>query len=218
MQSNTVKTILVGVGILVAVIIGLGAYVAYLTFAPTATDDTADIAMLVEDIVVIDPPLPLPDGTLVNERGETVNISDFAGEPILITFGFTHCPDVCPITLGEMRNIHAGLNNLADDINFIFVSVDGERDTPQVLDNYLTTLRVNEFVTALTGTQEDISEFVMPYGVEFIFGERDALGNYNVEHTAGMFLLNAEGEWVRRYRYNTPSGRIVNDLQDFLQG
>lgn len=217
MRKNRInQAVFAAIGVLVIAIVVILAYIAYLMLGD-AKQNRLDFALESDGVMVIEPPIALPDYTLTDENGEPVALSALDGQPTLLTFGFTHCPDVCPITLGEMRQIHEGLGDLADDLDFVFISVDGERDTPQVLDTYLTTLRVNDFVLGMTGTEAELREFAIPYGVEFIYGEPDALGNYTVEHTAGMFLLDGERNWVRRYRYGTPSGRIVTDLREFLQ-
>src|SRR5690606_25719763 len=114
-------------------------------------------------------------------------------------------------------NIREELGNLADDIDYVFVSIDGERDTPEVLNTYLTTLRVNDFIVGMTGTEAELREFTRPLGVEFIYNEPDRFGNYTVDHTAGTFLLDANQNWVRRYRYGIQSSLIAEDIRAFMQ-
>ena len=204
------------IGSLVAVIVIVAIYIAYLVFSTPDTVYAPEFALDDDGITDITPPLTIPDFTLTDENNTSISLSDLSGKPTLITFGFTHCPDVCPITLGEMRTIHEELGTIADDINYIFVSVDGERDTPEVLDTYFTTLRVNDFMRAMTGSEEELRAFTEPFGVEFIYNEADRFGNYTVDHTAGIFLLDAEQNWVRRYRYGIQNYLIVDDIQAFL--
>lgn len=202
------------VGFLVITILIVMLYIAYIAADSFALFEEPEA---LNPITRIEPPLDMPDFTLTNQQGESINLSDLRGKPVLLTFGFTHCLDVCPITLGEMRKIHNDLDNLGDDLHFVFVSVDGERDTPEVLSNYFTTLRVDSFIIGMTGTENAVREMGIPYGLDFRYDEADALGNYTVEHTAGMFLLNSEGQWIRRYTYGMESDDIVTDLRDVIQ-
>lgn len=204
------------VGSLIAIITVVIVYIAYLLLSTPKTVTAPDYLLDDNGITIIEPPLAISDFTLTDENSLPINLSNLAGQATLITFGFTHCPDVCPITLGEMRKIHENLGNLAETINFVFVSVDGERDTPEVLSTYFRTLRVDDFVIGMTGTETDLREFAEPFGVEFIYNEQDRFGNYTVDHTAGMFLLDAEQNWVRRYRYGIQSDSISDNIQAFL--
>lgn len=205
------------IGSLVAVIVIIIAYIAFLLLSPTETPSDESSIIDNDPITVVEPPLPVPDFTLTDTNSDALSLSDLTTQPTLITFGFTHCPDICPLTLGEMRNIHTYLEDMSNDINYVFVSVDGERDTPQVLATYLTTLRVDDFVIGLTGNEADIREMGMPYGLEFIYREPDRFDNYNVDHTAGMFLVDAEQNWIRRYRFGTAYSLIGSDIRDILE-
>ena len=214
------RWLVVLIGSLVGAIGLVAIYIGYLLIsAPTVS--TPSTVILTPDsayngITRIDPPLELPDFTLTNQDNEPINLSDLTGKLTLITFGFTHCPDVCPITLGEIRTIHAGLDTQADDINFVFISVDGERDTPNVLRDYFELLSVNDFVVGMTGTPDIVREIGTDYGVEFIYNPADEQGNYSVDHTAGMFLLDAEGNWIRRYAYATAAPLLIDDIEAVL--
>jgi protein SCO1 len=199
-------------GFFITMIVIVLAYIAYLMMdAPNANPGDN----VLNPITVIEPPLPVPDFSLTNQQGENISLSDLRGKAVLLTFGFIHCPDVCPITLSEMRMIHEQMGS--DAINYVFITVDGERDTPEVLATYFTTMRVDSFMIGMTGTEAELRQMGLPYGLDFRYGEADALGNYTVEHTAGMFLLNNEGEWIRRYTYGMEREDIVADLRAVLQ-
>lgn len=206
------RSLFIIISIFLIIILGLLAYIAYLSLNP-ASPETIDTS----PISILEPPIPMPDFTLTNQAGENVKLSDLRGKAVLLTFGFTHCPDVCPITLGEMRSIHADLGEMSENLHFVFVTVDGSRDTPEVLTDYFATLRVDGFMIGMTGTEQAIREMGIPYGLDFRYSEADALGNYTVEHTAGMFLLNTEGEWIRRYTYGMKNEDITADLRQVLQ-
>ena len=205
------------VGTLTGAIVLVAVYIAYLLFTtPQPTPLIITPQAVLNGITVIEPPLPMSDFMLNDQQNEPIQLSDLAGKPTLLTFGFTHCPDVCPITLGEMRNIHEALGANADALNFVFISVDGERDTPDILRDYFELLHVDSFLVGMTGTPEAVRELSAEYGVEFIYNEADENGNYDVSHTAGMFLLDANQNWIRRYTYGTLAQVITADIEPLL--
>jgi protein SCO1/2 len=192
-------------------------YIAYLLFTtPQPTPLIITPEAMSNGITAIEPPLLMSDFTLTDQHNEPIQLSNLDGKPTLLTFGFTHCPDVCPITLGEMRNIHELLGANADNLNFVFISVDGERDTPDILRDYFELLHVDSFLVGMTGTPEAVRELGTEYGVEFFYGETDENGNYDVSHTAGMFLLDTNQNWIRRYTYGTLAQVIAADIEPLL--
>jgi len=205
------------VGSITGAIVLVAIYIAYLLLStPQQTPLIITSEAISDGITEIEPPLPMSDFTLTDQQNEPIQLSDLAGKPTLLTLGFTHCPDVCPITLGEMRNIHELLGGNADNLNFVFISVDGERDTPDILRDYFELLRVDNFLVGMTGTPEAVRELSAEYGVEFIYNEADENDNYDVSHTAGMFLLDANQNWIRRYTYGTLAQVIATDIEQIL--
>ncbi|MEO1289251.1 MAG: SCO family protein [Chloroflexota bacterium] len=204
------------ISILSTMIVILLGYIAYLQFAPVNTSDVPAYLLDDDGITPIEPPLPIPNATLTDQSNQQIDIASLDKPYTLLTFGFTHCPDICPITLGEYRRIYDDLGTNADEVNFVFVSVDGDRDTPLILATYFETLRVDNFVIGLTGTENEIAFLTNPLGVEFIKHEPDQFGNYNVDHTAGMFLLDADGNWIRRYRYGIRADIIADDIRALI--
>lgn len=166
-------------------------------------------------VEVIDPPRPMPDFTLTNQQGEATSLSDLQGQPTLITFGFTNCPDICPLTLNEWRGIRADLGDTGAAVNYVFVSVDGQRDTPEALQRYFAVRDVPDFV-GLTGPETEVRRIMVDYGATFETGPADANGRYNVDHTAASFLLDADGRWIRTYVFGTEPDVIVQDLQQMM--
>jgi protein SCO1 len=170
---------------------------------------------------VIDPPRPMPDFTLTNQQNDAVSLSDLRGKPTLITFGFTNCPDVCPLTLYEWRQISAELDTsttaATDAINFVFISVDGERDTPEALQRYFAVRGVEEFV-GLTGPEDQLRRVVVDYGATFVYNEPDENGRYSVDHTPSYFLLDEQGRWIKTYAFGTLKQVIVDDLREITEG
>jgi protein SCO1/2 len=204
--------------LIVSLLCAITVVVAYIGYLLLTTPIDAIPSIDSGGISVINPPLPIADFTLTNQDNEDITLSDLAGKPTLITFGFTHCPDICPYTIGEFRTIHREFGTLSNDINFVFISVDGERDTPEVLKNYFELLQVDSFLIGMTASPRVVRERTKDFGVDFISSEIDSNGNYDVQHTAGMFLLDSDGDWIRRYSYGTAATLIVDDIQDFLAG
>ena len=166
--------------------------------------------------IAIDPPIALPDFKLVSSENKPAGLSDWRGQFILLTFGFTHCPDVCPLTLDEFQRIQSQLGRLADDVQFVFISVDGARDSPAALREYFMFRGYDEII-ALTGSEEDVRALGAPLGMNFEVVEGASHGGYMVNHSAGSYLLDQHGRWITRYHFGVPPAAIAADLRRLLQ-
>lgn len=216
MQKNkNNQWLFVTIGFILLAIIFVLIYIGYLMLS--APEDELDILSSSDGVTVIEPAKAIDNFSMTKQDGETIALSDLGDKYALISFGFTHCPDVCPTTLGDMRSIHERLDALADDIHFVFISVDGERDTPEVLSEYFQTLQVDSFMIGMTGTETEARHAGVGFGIDFILHEPDEFGNYQVDHTAGMFLVDKDSRWLRRYTFGTAISRIVEDLQELIQ-
>ena len=135
---------------------------------------------------------------LVDEDGETFTHRDIEGRPYAIFFGFTHCPEICPTTLAEMDGWVRQLGEKADGMEFLFVTVDPERDTPELLKSYISSF--DPRITALSGTPENIETMVEHYKV---YAKRVPLedGGYTMDHTASIFLINGQGGFAGTIAY-----------------
>jgi protein SCO1/2 len=133
------------------------------------------------------------DFSLVDQRGEPVSEAIFRGKPSVTLFGFTHCPDVCPTGLMQMGSWAEELGDDADKLRFVFVTVDPERDTPEVMSDYVSAF--SERIIAITGAPDAVHEMVKDYK---IFSRKVPLdgGDYSVDHTASMILQDANGNFV----------------------
>lgn len=133
---------------------------------------------------------------LVDENGETVRDTDFAGQYRLIYFGYTFCPDVCPLDmqkLGQgMRALEAVNPSLAARVQPIFISVDPARDTPAALREF--TDNFHPRLLGLTGPQEIIDQVTQRYGVYYQLGDDDGSGRYLVDHSNNTVLFGPAGE------------------------
>lgn len=155
------------------------------------------------------------DYQLVSHDGETVGDEVFVGQPSMVFFGFTHCPDVCPTTLADMQHWFAELGADADDLQAFFVSVDPERDTPEILGQYVGW--AGERVTGLTGEPDEVEKAMQAWSV---FAERVPLegGDYTMNHTASVFLVDAEGGFFGTIAYGEASQTAVGKLRRLLEG
>lgn len=212
-KNRTNQSLFLIVGLVVVAIALVLMYIVYLMLTNSIAENNAVSGTGSDGVMVINPPQAIPDFTLTNQAGEAIQLSSLKADFTLMNFGYTHCPDVCPATITDMRSIRENLGTDADKFDFVFVSVDGKRDTPQVLSGFFQTLRVDSFMIGMTGTEDDVRAAVKPFGVDFILNKPDKSGEYSVDHTAGMFLLNKNKEWIRRYSFGTTTQRIAEDLQ-----
>ncbi|MFP4560347.1 MAG: SCO family protein [Thiohalorhabdus sp.] len=131
--------------------------------------------------------------TMTDHQGATVHGADYRGKVTLVYFGFTHCPDVCPATLANVRQALARLGEeQADRVRVLFVTVDPERDTREALRSYVRAFGP-QFV-GLRGGREQLDAFTKRYRVAYGYGEPDAHGSYDVSHSTGLFVFGPEGE------------------------
>jgi protein SCO1/2 len=153
--------------------------------------------------------------TLVDQHGKTVTDQDFRGRYMLVFFGFTHCPDICP---AELQVISAALEELgpkAEEVVPIFVTLDPERDTPEVMADYVKNFG-SRFV-GLTGSPEAIAEAAKAYRVAYSkFQEGQTKDDYSIDHSALVYLMSKDGEYVTHFAYGTPVAKITETLRRYL--
>lgn len=164
---------------------------------------------------VLDPPRPAPEFTLIDQRGDTFRLSDHRGDVVVLFFGYTTCPDVCPGTLAQYRNVKALLGEDADRVEFVFVTVDPERDSKERLAEYIA-LFDPEFY-GLWETRERLEEVWRMYGV---YVERvdtpDSSAGYLVNHSAVSYVIDPRGNLRLAHLYGTPNDQVVHDLKLLL--
>ena len=128
---------------------------------------------------------------LVDTQGRAVSRDDLLGRPHAIFFGYTHCPDVCPTTLWEMTQHLRELGEDGDKLRVVFVTVDPERDTQQVMQQYLSAF--DKRILGLTGSREAVDEAVKAYRAFYKVHPPDEDGDVLVDHTADVYLFDAKG-------------------------
>lgn len=150
---------------------------------------------------------------LVDQDGQQVDQTIFAGHPSVLFFGFTHCPEVCPTTMAEMASWFEALGDEGSALRAYFVTVDPERDTPSVLGDYVSW--VSDRITGLTGTPEDVARIARSWGV---FYEKVPLedGGYTMDHTASVFLLDANGEFEGTIAYGEAQATALDKLRNLI--
>lgn len=190
----------IALGIL-AVILGLAAGIYF--FRPHTFHGT-----------VIQSPETSYDFTLTSAKGD-VSLSDFRGKLVLIYFGYTFCPDICPATLANVGQSLRELGAKADDVQLIMISLDPERDTPEKLAEYVTHFHPS-FI-GVTGTQDELAKIASLYG---IFYEKTAGTDntgYLLNHTATLLVIDREGYLKLVFPFGVTVPEIVDDLKYMLR-
>lgn len=163
----------------------------------------------------IDPPRPLTDFTLTTHTYESLSLSDLRGRVVVLYFGYTFCPDVCPATLADFVHVKRDLGDAARNVAFVFVSVDTERDTPEVLARYMPSFD-SSFI-GLQGDERTLRRISSDYG---LFYERRKIAGtsaeYLVDHTAATYLIDTEGRLNVIYPFGTPPETISADIRNLL--
>ena len=150
----------------------------------------------------------MPRYLLMDVQGRAVTHEDFRGRLQLVTFGFISCPDVCPTTLLEVKHVLEGLGPLASRVQAIFVTIDPERDTREVLREY--TAAFDPRILGLTGSAELVRRAAESFRVQYekVSEPGAAPDSYTMNHTAGMVLLDGRGQYLARFPYAMPASQI----------
>jgi protein SCO1/2 len=144
------------------------------------------------DRVYVNPaPAPVADFTLIDQYGKPRGFSSLKGEPVLVFFGFTHCPNVCPTALGRLKLLHEARDGALKDARVVLISVDGDRDTPARLKTYLAPLSP-DFV-GLTGDPRATAQIAARFAAVFFKEPAGKDGNYNVMHSTQVFAVDKAG-------------------------
>jgi len=151
---------------------------------------------------------------LKSQTGETVDSAALKGKPYAIFFGFTHCPEVCPTTMVDMAALIPKLGAQAKDFKVYFVSVDPERDTPEVLRNYLAAFEPH--VIGLTGTPDEIAEVAKAFRVYYRKTPLEG-GDYTMDHSAFVYLMGKDGRFVNVIGYQEKPDRALEKLKSLVE-
>lgn len=148
--------------------------------------------------------------TLTSHKGEKFDSAQLAGKPYLAFFGFTFCPDVCPTSLMELTDLMAELGSDADKMNVIFITVDPDRDTQDALAEYMTSF--DKRIVALRGSQAETDAVVKSYAA---FASKVPLegGQYTMDHTSGVYLMDANGRFSGMLDLHEPRATKLEKLR-----
>lgn len=167
---------------------------------------------------VIQQPYPAPDFTLPHGQDGQFRLSGQRGRVVLIFFGYTHCPDVCPTTLADYKQIYDRLGKDAGRVEFVFITVDPDRDTPEVTARYAAAF--NPAFTGLSGDEQQLAPVWKAYGVyRKLVKPSDGAdhGVYPVEHSSQTYLVAPDGNLFLTYSYGAPVDEILQDLRQLLK-
>jgi protein SCO1/2 len=151
--------------------------------------------------------------TMIRHDGRMITNADLAGHPYLVFFGYTHCPDVCPTTLSD---ISAVFKELGPDKNIaaLFVTVDAERDTPEVLKAYLEDF--DSRIIGLTGDQQKTAAFAKAFRVYAKKVTDEGTGDYTVDHSGVVYLMDKRGSFVSAFNLQRPPQQAARELERYL--
>jgi protein SCO1/2 len=154
---------------------------------------------------------------LMDHKGRAVSDQDFRGSFQLIAFGYTFCPDICPTTLAEMSLVMEKLETRAEQLQPLFVTVDPERDTPEVLRRY--TAYFHPRIIGLTGSPELVRRIADHFKVRYEKHWEPGAGKnqYTVDHSAGMYLLGPDGSFLSKFAYATPPQEVADRIRALME-
>jgi len=164
---------------------------------------------------LLETPVPAPEIELGDQHGNLFRLSEQRGQVTLIAFGYTNCPDVCPTTLAQFKQIKSGIGNAADSVHFVFITVDPERDTPERLRQFLGAFDP-EF-TGLSGSRSELEPVWQKYGVFQQKQAPDSSGNYTVDHTSRIYAIDKNGNFRLTYPYDLDAPAIVDDVRHLAE-
>jgi protein SCO1 len=147
--------------------------------------------------------------TLVDHQGRTVTEKDVTGRPHLVFFGFTHCPDVCPTTLFQISEVLKATGERGRDLRALFITVDPERDRPEVLKDYLSSF--DDRILGLTGDPAAVDEAVKTYR-GYARKVPTQSGDYTMEHTSYVYLMDRRNRFVSTLSLNRPADETAREV------
>jgi len=151
--------------------------------------------------------------TLTGQDGQTVTEAAFKGEPLLVFFGYTHCPDVCPTSLFEISEVFKAMGS-DKKIQALFITIDPARDTPAVMKDYLSSF--DPRIVGLTGNDAQTAAVEHAFRVYAKKAPGAHGDDYTMDHTAIVYLLDKQGHFVNAFNLERPPGEAAKDLERYL--
>ena len=151
---------------------------------------------------------------LTDHTGKPRTLADFKGKVVVVFFGYTQCPDVCPTTMAEMASVMQKLGPLADQVQVLFITLDPERDTQQLLAQYVPAF--DKRFIGLRGTPEQTAKTAKEFKVFYSKVPGTDPGSYTIDHTAGSYVFDRDGRLRLFIRHGQGPDPIVHDLRQLL--
>jgi protein SCO1/2 len=151
---------------------------------------------------------------LTDHTGKPRTLADFKGKVVVVFFGYTQCPDVCPTTMAEMASVMQKLGPLADQVQVLFITLDPERDTQQLLAQYVPAF--DKRFIGLRGTPEQTAKTAKEFKVFYSKVPGTDPGSYTIDHTAGSYVFDRDGRLRLFIRHGQGPDPIVHDLRELL--
>ena len=151
---------------------------------------------------------------LTSQYNRPYSSSNAHGKVVILFFGFTHCPDVCPNTLATVQTVLGQLGEKAEQVQPIFISVDPKRDTPKTLKSYLQYFS-NDYI-GLTGTSEEVDKVIKQYQGFYSYEGDINAGHYTVDHTSNLYILDTRGQVTNIIPYGLPPQAITKAIIKIL--
>jgi len=155
------------------------------------------------------------DFALTDHNGRAVTLADYRGKAVVLFFGYTHCPDVCPTTLSELAAAMQKLGPAAKDVQVLFVTVDPERDTPALLAQYVPAF--NPTFVGLYGDAAALERTAKEFRIVFRKQEGREPGSYTMDHSAGTFVFDPQGRLRLYVGYGQGADVFAHDLAELLR-
>lgn len=153
--------------------------------------------------------------SLTDHNGQVRTLKDFSGKVVVVFFGYTQCPDVCPTTLTEMAQVKQKLGPDGDRLQAIFITIDPERDTPEMLKGYMGNF--DPTFLALRPTLAELPEVAKAFKVYYKKAEGKTPGSYSMDHSAGSYVFDGKGR-IRLYsRYGAGTDALASDIELLLK-
>jgi protein SCO1/2 len=171
--------------------------------------------------LLLEPLEPAPDFVMEDQHGQPFRLSERGGRAVLMFFGYTNCPDVCPTTLADYVQVRENLGDRAEEMDFVFISVDADRDTPDAIVEFLGHFDPT-FIGLRAEDDQALDDVKASYGVysnaltEGDQRETERLDQYLVAHSDHSFLVDPKGQLAVLYRYATPPSEIAEDIEKVL--
>ena len=163
---------------------------------------------------LIEPSEPIEGFWLMSGEGP-IDTRDYEGKFIILVFGFTNCPDMCPTTLSRINQAVTTLGPKADPIQVMMVSLDPERDKPQQVWEYIESF--NQSFIGLTGTEEQIQDITSRFGIHYERSQEESPSGYLIDHTTTSIVLDRRGGIVLLWSFDLTPDQMVEDLEFLLK-